>query len=158
MMISNVSNTLKKIAAVIALMTVAVATTAQTTSASSNVEKNNEQKVNTMNNISYRGKIYLVRLDNGVVFRNTYSADGTKMRYEVLEGMPVSTEEVTLMATEVSQDLHFVSWVEKSGTTVSHVLDLNTNTLKAFWTWQDANGRHGELHVGTIELAPATVK
>jgi len=39
MMIANVLNTLKKIAAAIALMTVAVATTAQATSASTNVEK-----------------------------------------------------------------------------------------------------------------------
>ena len=39
-----------------------------------------------MSTESYAGRKYLFRVDNGVVFRNTYSEDGSRLHTECLEG------------------------------------------------------------------------
>ncbi|WP_327726583.1 hypothetical protein OG250_03170 [Streptomyces sp. NBC_00487] len=39
-----------------------------------------------MSEFTYAGKSFIFHVDNGVVFRNTYAADGTTLRYATLEG------------------------------------------------------------------------
>jgi phenolic acid decarboxylase len=95
-----------------------------------------------MSGETYAGHTYPFRVDNGVVFRNTYSEDGSRLRYETLEGPTAGAgEEVELQAAEIAPRLFFISWVEASGMTVSHAMNLNTKTVHAFWTWQDDGGR-----------------
>ena len=103
-----------------------------------------------MSTESYAGHTYIFRVDNGVVFRNTYSEDGSRLHFESLEG-PYGSAKVELNAAEVAPGLFFVSWVEDSGMTVSHAMNLNSKTVHCFWTWQDEGGRQGELHTGTLE-------
>ncbi|WIV52958.1 MoaF-related domain-containing protein [Amycolatopsis nalaikhensis] len=107
-----------------------------------------------MSTLTYAGRTYLFRVDNGVVFRNTYSADGTSLHYETLAGPTAGAREtVTLHAAESAPGIFVLGWVEQSGMTITHVMNLNTDTIHAFWTYETASGRVGELHTGTIEPA-----
>lgn len=99
----------------------------------------------------FAGRTYLFQVDNGAAFRNAYSADGTRLRWEGLGESAGQWEDVPLHVALVAPDVYFVSWTERSGLTVSHVMDLVTMTVRAFWTYEGEGGRVGELHTGTLE-------
>jgi molybdenum cofactor biosynthesis MoaF-like protein len=44
----------------------------------------------------------------------------------------------------------FISWLEKSGTSVSQVLDLNKMQVTAFVTFDASNGRQSMFDKGTL--------
>jgi phenolic acid decarboxylase len=91
-------------------------------------------------------------VDNGAVFHNTYSGDGKKLRYEAVAGPTRgAVEEVDLHVAELAEGVFLVGWVEASGMTVTHGMNLNANTVQAFWTYETAGGRVAELHTGTLE-------
>lgn len=47
----------------------------------------------------------------------------------------------------------FVSWIEKDGTTVSQVIDLEKKTVEAFLSFDDAKGKRiAQMLEGTYEL------
>ena len=47
----------------------------------------------------------------------------------------------------------FVSWIEKDGTTVSQVIDLEKKTVEAFLTFDDAKGKRvAQTLEGTFEV------
>ena len=107
---------------------------------------------NAIRELTYAGKTFVVRVDNGVVFRNTYAADVTTLRYETVDGPTEGSEEtVTLHTAEVAPGLFMLGWAERSGMTVTHVMNLNALTVHAFWTYETADGPVAELHIGTLE-------
>ncbi|WP_329537043.1 hypothetical protein OG568_51745 (plasmid) [Streptomyces sp. NBC_01450] len=107
-----------------------------------------------MSELSYVGKTFVFRVDNGVDFRNTYAADGTTLRYETLEAPTKGAgETVTLHIAEVAPGLFMLGWVETSGMTITHLMNLNNHTVHAFWTYETGDGRVAELHTGTLEPA-----
>ncbi|WP_326574271.1 hypothetical protein OG889_04300 [Streptomyces sp. NBC_00481] len=107
-----------------------------------------------MSEFTYAGKSFIFHVDNGVVFRNTYAADGTTLHYATLEGPAKGAEEtVTLHTAEVAPGLFMLGWVEKSGMTITHLMNLNTRTVHAFWTYETGDGRVAELHAGILEPA-----
>ncbi|MEW2401818.1 hypothetical protein [Streptomyces sp. NPDC046862] len=105
-----------------------------------------------MSDLTYAGKTYRFSVDNGVVFHNAYSPDGATLHYETVAG-PTSgaSEDVRLHAAEVAPGVFLLGWVEKSGMTVTHAMNLNTRTVHAFWAYDTPEGRIGELHAGTLE-------
>ena len=105
---------------------------------------------------AFAGRTYLFEFDNGTVFRNSYAADGSTLHWETLEGAGKgSAETVDLHVAEIASGVYFVGWVEATGITVTHLLDLNQGTVRAFWTYADANaktgGRSAELHAATLK-------
>ncbi len=105
-----------------------------------------------MSGLTYAGKTYELAVDNGVVFHNTYAADGTRMHYETVAGPTTGAEEdVDLHATEITPGVFLVGWVEASGTSVTHAMNLNTDTVHAFWTFETPEGRVAELHTGHLK-------
>ena len=91
-------------------------------------------------------------MDNGVVFHNTYAPDGTKLHWEAVAGQAKgASEDVDVHAAEVVPGVFLVGWTESSGTTVTHAMNMNSNTVHAFWTYETPDGRVGELHTGTLE-------
>jgi hypothetical protein len=46
-----------------------------------------------MSTPTYAGHTFELRIDNGVVFRNSYTPDGTGLHYEVLEGPTAAAAE-----------------------------------------------------------------
>ena len=88
-----------------------------------------------MSNLTYAGKTYKFSVDNGVVFHNTYSPDGTTLRYKTVACPNTgANEDVTLHAVEVAPGVFLLGWVEESGMTVTHAMNLNALTVQAFWT------------------------
>lgn len=105
-----------------------------------------------MSELTYAGKTFRFTVDNGTVFHNTYAADGTRLHWEAVAGaMCGGAEDVDLHAAEVAQGVFLVGWTEQSGMSVTHLVNLNTNTIDAFWTYDTPEGRVGELHRGVIE-------
>ncbi|MEV3989077.1 MoaF N-terminal domain-containing protein [Streptomyces sp. NPDC049837] len=102
---------------------------------------------------AFAGHAYRISLDNGVVFRNSYSADGTKLHWEAVEGpFKGNSGNESLAVNQVGDGLYHVNWVEKSGTTVSHVMDLKSGTVSVYWTFPTPDGgRAGELHTATLQ-------
>lgn len=58
---------------------------------------------------------------------------------------------------QLSDKLHFLNWVEKTGFTVSQVIDTETCTVKAFWSHADEmsdSGHRASMFVnGTFRFA-----
>lgn len=103
----------------------------------------------------FAGHTYVLTLDNGAVLRNSYSADGTTLDWTALEGpMAGHSGRETLSVRAVGEGLYFVNWVEASGMTVSHVMDLGRGTVSVYWTYATPDGgRTGELHTATLQRA-----
>ncbi|MCT9813095.1 hypothetical protein N0K08_20905 [Acidovorax sp. Be4] len=45
---------------------------------------------------------------------------------------------------QLSDSLHFLNWIEKSGFTVSQVVDTAEGTVKAFWSYADERTEGGQ--------------
>ncbi|WP_327354998.1 MoaF-related domain-containing protein [Streptomyces sp. NBC_01304] len=101
---------------------------------------------------AFAGHAYRLEVDNGVVFRNSYSADGAKLHWEALEGpMKGNSGNQDLAVKKVNDGVYHVNWVEESGMTVSHVMDLNSKTVSVYWTYVDGQGKRvGELHTASL--------
>ncbi|MFJ1865337.1 MoaF-related domain-containing protein [Streptomyces sp. NPDC088097] len=102
---------------------------------------------------AFAGHTYLLKLDNGAVLRNSYSADGATLDWTALEGpMAGHSGSERLSVRAVGEGLYFVNWVEASGMTVSHVMDLGRGAVSVYWTYATPDGgRTGELHTATLE-------
>ncbi|MEV7180600.1 hypothetical protein [Kitasatospora sp. NPDC093679] len=100
----------------------------------------------------FAGKTYLITVDNGNVYKNTYSADGTSLHSETVAGTGVGeTFDAALATAQVGWGLYFTNWVEPNGVTVSHVMNFNNNTVKVYFTFATAAGtRLGQLHSATM--------
>lgn len=44
---------------------------------------------------------------------------------------------------QLSDTLHFLNWTERSGFTVSQIIDTENGTVKAFWSYADALSDRG---------------
>ncbi|WP_326731774.1 hypothetical protein [Streptomyces phaeochromogenes] len=55
-----------------------------------------------MSQLTYAGQTFNFRVGDGVVFRNTYAADGTTLRYGTLEGPAGGAEETAPSTPEPS--------------------------------------------------------
>jgi len=62
----------------------------------------------------------------------------------------------TISYARLSENIHFLNWIEKDGLTVSHIVDCQSNTVQSFLSWQDAESsrgaRSGVLRSGTIKF------
>lgn len=45
---------------------------------------------------------------------------------------------------KLTENLHFLNWIEKDGWTVSQIIDTQNGTVKAFWSFQDEAGSRGK--------------
>jgi hypothetical protein len=56
----------------------------------------------------------------------------------------LSEEDEKISYKKLNEDLHFVSWIEKTGLTVSQVLDTKNGTATAFVSHHDDNSERGQ--------------
>ncbi|MCH7229319.1 phenolic acid decarboxylase [Glycomyces sp. L485] len=104
-----------------------------------------------MDGLAFAGKSYEIKVDNGMVFHHTYSADGRTLHYETVAGpMEGASEDVRLRAAEVASGIYLVGWNEISGLTVALAMNLNDNTVHTIRTHEAEGERHSELLSGTI--------
>jgi len=105
-----------------------------------------------MSDFAFAGKTLEVRVDNGIVFHNTYGPEGNKLHYEEIDGTAEgASEDVELDVAEVAEGIYLLGWNEVSGTVVTHVMDFNTKRLAAFWSFDAGGARVGEVHYATFE-------
>jgi hypothetical protein len=104
---------------------------------------------------AFAGHTYVITVDNGTVFRNTFSADGTKLHGVTTAGFGAgNVVDVSINVGLISRDrqTYFISWVEPDTTTVSQVFDICDRTVQIFFTFTDATGvRSGQLHNATLQ-------
>ncbi|WP_377272236.1 hypothetical protein [Peterkaempfera sp. SMS 1(5)a] len=63
---------------------------------------------------AFAGRTYLFRVDNGAEFRNCYSADGRRLRWEGLGESAGQWDDVALHVAEVAPAVYFVNWTERA--------------------------------------------
>ncbi len=100
--------------------------------------------------MNFVGKKFLFRYASGLEVTGDYRA-ADEMMWEALSG-PSKGRQGTekIHALEVAPNVFFISWLEKSGTTVSQILDLNKMKVKAFVTFDSDKGRQSMLDQGTL--------
>lgn len=58
-----------------------------------------------------------------------------------------------MVVKKIDDTKFFVSWIEKDGTTVSQIIDLEKKTVEAFLTFDDAKGKRiAQMLEGTYEV------
>jgi hypothetical protein len=78
-------------------------------------------------------------------------SENSEVNWEALTGPATGTQGTeTANIAEIAPDIFFVGWVEKSGTTVSQVLDLNKGVATCFVTFDTPNGRQSMFDKGSL--------
>ncbi|MCC3767054.1 MoaF N-terminal domain-containing protein [Streptomyces sp. UNOC14_S4] len=154
MRIRHVRHAVLPAAAAAALLALGVAPAAQAVQSAGAPAQHSAAAVRTAQAVpAFAGHTYVLTLDNGAVLRNSYSADGKTLNWTALAGpMQGRSGQENLTVRAVGEGLYFVNWVEASGMTVSHVMDLRNKTVSVYWTYGTPDGgRTGELHTATLE-------
>lgn len=92
-----------------------------------------------------------ISLDNGNIEFEIYYEDGTLI-WTSLPNRDRSEKE-NLIFEKLNDSLYNISWVESTGITVTHIINLDENKVWAIWSWDDAftyGGRKMELHMGSF--------
>lgn len=101
------------------------------------------------------GRIAEVLFETGYHFKLEY-LDANQMRYTSLrEEDQGKTEVVKIELQDQKSGMISVSWVEATGTTVTHIINLNHGQVYAFMTWPDSveyGDRATMAHKGTFKL------
>ena len=103
----------------------------------------------------FEGKKILLHYENGLEIKGNYKSS-TELHWEALSG-PAKGEHGTekIQTIEIAPDIFFINWLEKSGITVSQVLDFSKSTVSAFITYNSGAGRQSTLEKGTFtEVQP----
>jgi hypothetical protein len=96
------------------------------------------------------GKKLRFRYESGLEVEGHYRSY-TEMGWRALTGPAKgSSGTETIHTAEVAANVFFISWLEKSGTSVSQVLDLNTSKVTAFVTFDTPQGRKSLFDKGTL--------
>ena len=97
------------------------------------------------------GKRLLFHYESGLQVIGHYSTP-TEVSWEALTGPAKGskgTESVDM--AKIAPNIFFVNWIERSGTTVSQVLDLEKLVVAAFVTFETPQGRQSMFDKGTLK-------
>ena len=102
-----------------------------------------------------KGKIAEVLFETGYHFKLEY-LEGNKMRWSSLkEEEKDNTAIEDIHIHKINDGQYSINWIEKTGISVSHVIDINAKTVSAYMNWNDANaygGRRILTHRGTYHF------
>ena len=96
-----------------------------------------------MATLSYPGLTANVKYlnDSTIYWKTTDEKDGVAERTN------------RMVVKKIDDTKFFVSWIEKDGTTVSQIIDLEKKTVEAFLTFDDAKGKRiAQMLEGTYEV------
>ncbi|MFC1436265.1 hypothetical protein ACEZDB_37090 [Streptacidiphilus sp. N1-3] len=96
----------------------------------------------------FAGHAYLLTVDDGSVYRNTFSADGRSVTGLTVVGSNVGrTFTAPADAVRTGSKQFFISWIEPGGVTVSQVVDFDRHTVEFYVSSDDSTGALvGGLH------------
>ncbi|QLB51018.1 MoaF-related domain-containing protein [Streptococcus sanguinis] len=100
------------------------------------------------------GRTAVVRFETGFQFQLEYLADN-KMTWTSLAEDGLGSETDRIYTKELTDDLISVSWIESTGNSITHHINLAEGTVWAFMSWNDpeAFGQRQTLtHSGTFEF------
>jgi phenolic acid decarboxylase len=110
----------------------------------------------TLTEPTYQGRIFRYSLPNGWSFRMAFSADEDSLHMEGLAGeFAGQTLDVRIAASRVGYGIYFLNWIKPDGGVVSHVHDYNTNTVHAFWAYEENGALTFATTTGTLAAEPA---
>jgi MoaF C-terminal domain len=104
--------------------------------------------------MSFVGRRILIKYESGLHVEAHYT-NSTQVFWKAITGPEAGTTGTeTIYALEVAPKVFFISWLEKSGVSVSQILDLERITAAAFVTFDTEAGRQCHFDRGTfIEIA-----
>ena len=74
----------------------------------------------------------------------TYTSDST-LHWKTTDNKGVIAEgDEKISYKRLSDNLHFLNWIEKDGWTVSQIIDTKNETVKAFWSFEDDKSTRGK--------------
>lgn len=80
---------------------------------------------------------------SGMTAYVTYSSDST-LHWKTVNAQGVTNEgDEKISYKRLTENLHFLNWIEKDGFTVSQVIDTQNGTVKGFWSFNDAKSERG---------------
>ena len=89
----------------------------------------------------------------GLTANVKYLNDSTIYRETTDKKDSVAEEINRIVMKKIDGTKFFVNWIEKDGTTVSQVIDVEKKTVEAFLTFNDAKGKRiAQMLGGTYEL------
>ena len=96
------------------------------------------------------GKKLLFHYESGLQVIGHYSTP-TEVSWEALTGPAKGSKGIeSVDMAEIAPNIFFVNWLEKPGTTVSQVLDLDRLVVTAFVTFDTPEGRQSLFDKGTL--------
>lgn len=99
---------------------------------------------------AFVGKRILIKYDSGLELKAHYRS-ATQLTWENLTGRTKGQQGTeAIHAVEVAPNVFFISWLEKSGVSVSNVVDLRNRRVSAFITFDAGQGRQAMLDKGTL--------
>lgn len=108
----------------------------------SKIQAKNSNKVVETNQllIGSNGKITFPEMSAEVKYVNesTLHWKTTDSKGVVLEG------DEKMDYQKLTDNLHFLNWIEKDGWTVSQIIDTKKGTVKAFWSFADEKSLRGK--------------
>lgn len=112
--------------------------------ACNNQQENNADKTKeiTMDYtlIGKKGKITFPEMKAEV----NYSSDST-LHWKTTDNKGIVAEgDEQISYQMLSDNLHFLNWIEKDGWTVSQIIDTKNGTVKAFWSFNDEKSERGK--------------
>jgi hypothetical protein len=98
----------------------------------------------------FEGKKILLHYENGLEIRGDYRT-ANELQWEALSGPAKGEKGIEkIQSVEIAPDIYFINWLEKSGITVSQVLDFSKSTVSAFITYNSGSSRKSTLEKGTF--------
>lgn len=98
---------------------------------------------NTSEHLSIIGKIGKLTFPEATA-EVTYLTN-TSLRWKFTDNKGVVTEgDEKIDYKRLTDNLHFLNWIEKDGWTVSQIIDTKEGSVKAFWSFTDENSKRGK--------------
>jgi phenolic acid decarboxylase len=100
--------------------------------------------------MGFAGKRFLYRYESGLEVKGYFKSE-TELEWEGLTGPSRGLKGAEkIYADEVASNVFFISWLEKTGVSVSQVLDLGRSRVTAFVTYSTDQGRISLFDKGSI--------
>lgn len=103
-------------------------------------ESNSISQTNQFELIGKMGKITFPEMSAQVNYVN----DST-LHWKTIDSKGMIAEgEEKMDYQKITDNLHFLNWIEKDGWTVSQIIDTKKGTVKAFWSFADEKSTSGK--------------
>jgi len=98
-----------------------------------------------------KNRKFLYRYESGLEVIGDFKSNDY-LEWECIKGPAKGqTGQESIHIFEISRNIYFVSWLEKSGTSVSQIVDLNKFMVRVFVTYDSGQGRQSFVDTGTLE-------